>query len=246
MWFYLELSRGGAGMRIIDMNWMQVRDHVRQDDRAILPIGSVEQHGYLSLGVDAILAERVSLEAAEPLGVPVYPVISYGFTPNFVEFPGTVTLRQATFIAMVTDVLDSIHRAGFRRIVVVNGHGGNAPAQSAIYEWLGRNPGCQVKWHNWWAAPKTMAKAIEIDKVATHASWMENFPWTRIGNVDMPATNKPVVPLALFQQVDPKRKKEMLGDGNFGGLYRRSDEEMQAIWDMGVAETREVVNQGWH
>lgn len=233
-------------MRVIDMNWMQLRDHVARDDRAVLPIGSIEQHGYLSLGVDAILAERVSLEAAEPVAVPVYPVISYGFTPNFVAFPGTVTLRQSTFIAMVSDVLDSMARAGFRRIVVVNGHGGNAPAQSAIYEWLDRHPGCQVKWHNWWAGPKTMAKALEIDTVATHASWMENFPWTRIGNVEMPSTNKPVVPLAAFQQLDPIRKKEMLGDGNFGGLYRRSDEEMQAVWDVGVAETREAVVGGWH
>ena len=61
-------------MRIADMNWMQVRDHAAQDDRAVLPIGSTEQHAYLSLAVDSILAERVALEAAEPLGIPVFPV----------------------------------------------------------------------------------------------------------------------------------------------------------------------------
>jgi Creatinine amidohydrolase len=62
-------------MHIEDMNWMQVEAYLERDDRCVLPIGSTEQHGYLSLGVDLILAERVSIEAAEPLGVPVFPVI---------------------------------------------------------------------------------------------------------------------------------------------------------------------------
>ena len=93
-------------MRIADMNWMQVRDHVALDDRAVLPIGSTEQHAYLSLAVDAILAERVAIEATEPIAVPVCPVLNYGLTPSFVEYPGTVTLRMTTFCAVVTDVLD--------------------------------------------------------------------------------------------------------------------------------------------
>ena len=88
-------------MRIADMNWMQVRDHVAGDDRAVLPIGSTEQHAYLSLAVDAILAERVAVEAAEPIGVAVFPVVNYGLTPSFVEYPGTVTLRMSTFCAVV-------------------------------------------------------------------------------------------------------------------------------------------------
>ena len=50
-------------MRVAGMNWMQVEDRVRHDDRCVLPIGSVEQHGYLSLCVDMILAERVAVEA---------------------------------------------------------------------------------------------------------------------------------------------------------------------------------------
>ena len=52
-------------MRIADMNWMQIAEHVKTDDRAVLPIGSTEQHAYLSLCVDAILAERVALEACD-------------------------------------------------------------------------------------------------------------------------------------------------------------------------------------
>ena len=112
-------------MRIADMNWMQVRDHAAKDDRAVLPIGSTEQHAYLSLAVDAILAEHVALEAAEPLGIPVFPVVNYGLTPSFVAYPGTVTLRSRRCARCRAGLLDGIVRSGFRRIVIVNGHGGN-------------------------------------------------------------------------------------------------------------------------
>lgn len=232
-------------MRIADMNWMQVRDHVAGDDRAILPIGSIEQHAYLSLAVDAILAERVAIEAAEPIGVPVFPVLSYGFTPNFVEYSGSVTLKMATYCAVITDILDGIARSGFRRIVIVNGHGGNSPAHGAVFEWLDRNRGVQVKWHNWWNAPKTFAKVQATDRIASHASWMENFPWTRLGNVAMPSTAKPMMRIDRFQQLDPIAKKELLGDGNYGGLYQRGDDDMLAIWQVAVEETRALVADGW-
>ena len=62
-------------MKISDMNWMQVENYLRADDRAVLPLGSTEQHAYLSLSTDSILSERVSIEAAEPLGIPVFPVM---------------------------------------------------------------------------------------------------------------------------------------------------------------------------
>ena len=57
-------------MRIADMDWRMVEDWTRADDRVALPIGSTEQHAGLSLATDAILAERIAVEAAEPLGVP--------------------------------------------------------------------------------------------------------------------------------------------------------------------------------
>ena len=232
-------------MRIAEMNWMQVEEHVKRDQRAVLPIGSTEQHGLLSLCVDVILSERVAVEAAEPLRVPVFPVINYGFTPSFVDYPGTVTLRLSTLCALMVDVLDSMVRSGFRQILIVNGHGGNSPAHGAILEWLDRNRGVQVKWHNWWNAPKTMATVNAIDPVASHASWMENFPWTRLPGVAMPATPKPMIDIARYQRIDPGAKKALIGDGNFGGHYQRPDAELMAVWDVAVAETRSLITSDW-
>ena len=232
-------------MRIADMNWMQVQDHTKSDNRAVLPIGSTEQHAYLSLAVDTILAERLAIEAAEPVGVPVFPVQPYGLTPNFVAYHGTVTLRVATFCALLQDVLDGIARAGFKRILIVNGHGGNTPGHSAVLEWLDTHSGIQVKWHNWWTAPKTWATVTGIDPVATHASWLENFAWTRLPSIALPAEPKAAVDMTHFQQFDPEMKKRLLGDGTYGGHYQRSDEEMAAVWTVAVEETRALLTDGW-
>jgi len=232
-------------MKIKDMNWMQVEDYLKCDDRAVLPVGSTEQHAQLSLMVDCILSERVSIDAAEPLGVPVFPPVNYGITPYFRAFPGTISLRLETFVRVVRDILDSMADHGFKRIVIVNGHGGNSPAQTLSQEWMTDHPGIKVKFHNWYNAPKTWAKVKQIDPVASHASWMENFTWTRLPGVVAPSQQKPMIDYEKMRIVDAKGVRALLGDGNFGGYYERSDEEMDALWAVAVEETRTVIDSNW-
>jgi creatinine amidohydrolase len=232
-------------MKISDMNWFQVEDYLKRDDRCVLPLGSTEQHAGLSLSVDSILSEKVALDAAEPLGIPVFPVQPYGLTPYFLDYPGSISLRNSTYIGIIRDVLDCMARQGFKRILLCNGHGGNSTAGNVAIEWMSYNPGVQVKFHNWWNAPKTYAKVQEIDTVASHASWMENFAWTRLPGVIQPSQRKPMTDLAKMRVLDPAGVRKMLGDGNFGGYYERSDEEMQAIWDVAVLETRALLEEGW-
>ena len=123
-------------MKIAEMNWMQVEEYLKHDDRAVVPLGSTEQHAYLSLSTDSILAERVAVEAAEPIGVAVFPVVAYGITPYFMAYPGTISLRVNTYMQVIHDILESLTQHGFKRIVIVNGHGGNTPAQSVCGEFM--------------------------------------------------------------------------------------------------------------
>lgn len=232
-------------MRIAEMNWMQVEERAAKDDRCVLPLGSVEQHAYLSLAVDMILAERVSEEAAAPLGIPVFPVVPYGLAASFADYPGTVSLRLSTYVALVEDLLDSLYRSGFRRILIVNGHGGNTPVTALVSEWLNAHRDASVKFHDWWRAPKVWAKVQETDPAASHASWMENFPWTRLAGVEMPETQKPRIDYARLARVDAGRKRELLGDGNYHGFYQRPDEEMMAIWEVAIGEARELLDGAW-
>lgn len=225
------------------MDWRMVEDWVRHDDRCILPIGSTEQHAGLSLATDAILAERVAIEAAEPLGVPVFPVIPFGLTPYFSGFPGTVTLRVATLAAVIRDVLDSLKGSGFRRIMIVNGHGGNQPAAAVAQEWMMDQPDARVRFHDWWKAPLTHAAVHRIDPVASHASWMENFPWTRLANQPPTDAAKRMIDLDRMKTLPPFEVRLLLDDGNFGGRYHRDDSEMLEIWDVAVRETRSLLEQ---
>ena len=232
-------------MRITDMNWMQVEEYLRHDDRAVLPLGSTEQHSHLRLTVDCILPERVAADAAEPLGVPVFPVVAYGVTPYFREFPGSISLRVETHLRVVGDILDGMAHSGFRRILIVNGHGGNNAVQQFALEWIADHPGCRVLFHNWWNAPRTWAKVRAIDPVASHGSWMENFPWTRLPGLNMPGTQRPMVDMARVRALDPVALRQYLGDGNFGGMYQRSDDEMLALWQIAVDETRALLTGSW-
>ena len=233
-------------MRIRDLNWMQLEDYLARDDRIVLPIGSTEQHAYLSLETDNILAERVSVEAAEPLGVPVLPVLPYGLTPTFAAaYPGSPTLRLETFVAVIRDLLDSLFTQGFRRVLIVNAHGGNTPAQSLVREWTAEHADAQAIFHSWWVGPKVREIALAIDPEYSHANWGENFPWTRLAGADAPSERKPMMDESAYLVAGPGQLRQVIGDGSFGGHYQRDDEEMLRIWQAGVEEVRSLLESGW-
>lgn len=232
-------------MKISEMNWLQVEEYLKRDDRVVVPLGSTEEHAYLSLAVDNILAERVSAEAAEPLGIPVFPTLNYGLTPYFMAYPGTVSLKLDTYVRVLQDVLDSLAQTGFRRVLFVNGHGGNSSGQGVLQEWMNRNAGVQVRWHNWWNAPRTLELVQATDPMASHASWMENFPWTRLSGVELPDASKPMADMQAMRLLPAPRVREMLGDGSLGGAYYKNDEIMNSIWHAGVEETRDAIEGPW-
>ena len=232
-------------MRIRDMNWMQLEAYLERDDRAVVPLGSTEQHAQLSLMVDCILSERVAVDAAEPLGIPVFPPVNYGITPYFKGYPGTISMRPETLIAVFRDVFDSLKQGGFRRIMIVNGHGGNAPVASLAQDWMSENAGVRVRFHNWYNAPEIWKKVQEIDPVASHASWMENFPWTRLASAAAPAGAKDMVDISRMMLMSPAEIRNYIGDGNMGGDYQKPDEDMMALWQTAVEETRALLDGPW-
>jgi creatinine amidohydrolase len=191
----------------------------------VLPLGSTEQHAYLSLATDAILAERVSAEAAEPLDVPVLPALAYGVTPYFGAYPGSPSLTRGTYVTVLRELVDSLRAQGFRRLLIVNGHGGNSFAAGEV----------DVEWHDWWRAPRVWETVRALDPAGTHASWMENFPWTRLSGIELPLDSKQEIGTL---PEDPVAVRDALGDGSYGGAYARSDEDMLDVWAVGVAETR--------
>jgi creatinine amidohydrolase len=217
-------------MRLWDAHWEQVEDYLRHDDRVLVPLGSTEQHGRLSLGTDAILCELAAAEAAAPLGIPVLPALPFGLTPGFMAYPGTITLREETYLALLREVIESLLAQGFNRILLVNGHGGNLVAARLASEYD------EVRFHSWLIDPAIWGLAGEIDDVG-HASWVENFAAVRLPGVEMPAGRKD--PVAFAGVEDPAQVRALLGDGPSGGPYARPEEDTRRVWDAAVELLRE-------
>ena len=161
------------------------------------------------------------------------PALAYGVTPYFAAYPGSPSLREDTYVSVLRDLVSSLRGQGFRRVLLVNGHGGNSFAAERV-------TGDGVAWHDWWRGPRTWEVVRAVDPEGTHASWMENFPWTRLAGVVMPEEPKPVVERLSD---DPAEVRAALGDGSYGGRYERSDEEMLRVWDAGVAEVRDAIER---
>jgi creatinine amidohydrolase len=231
-------------MRLWDRTWMQIGEYLEKDDRVVVPLGSTEEHAYLSVGTDAILCENGAVEAARTEGVPVLPVLPFGLTPTFSGYPGTITLRLATYGALLNDILDALYRQGFRRIVLLSGHGGNAPAAQIGQEWEVTHPDAQVMFHGWFTDPSIWSLASSIAECG-HASWVENFPAVRVKGVKPPAEAKPLVPPLALQTASPKRARELLGDGAGGGAYQLEQENADKVWAAAVVLLRDRLRTGW-
>ena len=116
--------------RYEELTWPEVKTAVAEQKVVLIPVGTIEQHGpHLPLAVDVITSSTVCERAAAavPELALVMPPISYAFNEHHMDFPGTIAVDAHHFIDYVTDVGTSVARHGFRKIVLVNGHGSNVP-----------------------------------------------------------------------------------------------------------------------
>lgn len=140
--------------------WAEVEAHLTDSKGIIMPIGSTEQHGPNGLvGTDAICAEVVAKAVGDAAGALVGPTIGVGMAVHHMEFPGSMTLRPSTLIAVIRDYVLSLAEHGFERFFFVNGHGGNIPSiRAAFYEIYAENraqkgaaaPDLRCALVNWW------------------------------------------------------------------------------------------------
>ncbi|MEV7009324.1 creatininase family protein [Streptosporangium sp. NPDC051022] len=115
---------------IQELTWQEVETYLAHDKVALVPIGSTEQHGPAGvLGVDSYVAITLAEDTATRTGVLCTPPIWFGDSSHHSGFPGTISIRTETLVALVRDVCRSLARHGFTRIVLINGHkGSNLPA----------------------------------------------------------------------------------------------------------------------
>ena len=113
-----------------EMTREQIR-RVAPDSIAVLPTAAIEQHGpHLPVFTDTLVCETVARQAAEAVSdqasVVVAPILCYGNSHHHFPFPGVLSLQSHNYMAAVTDALEGLVKSGFRKVIVLNGHGGNS------------------------------------------------------------------------------------------------------------------------
>lgn len=135
-----------------DLTRDEIAEARDQGALVVIPTGAVEQHaGHLPVGTDMMAVGHLALAAARRASVPVLvlPTVQVTFSPHHRSWPGTLTLRLETFNALVADITASVEHAGFRRQLIINGHGGNrAPLGALTTELIaaGRQVGLADYW----------------------------------------------------------------------------------------------------
>lgn len=226
-------------MHFENHNWMHIEDYLKGDDRVILVLGACEQHGYLSLLTDVKIPMALAEAAASQSGVLVAPPLNFGCSPFFLDYPGTISLRLHTYLDVVEDVLRSLYGAGFRRVLILNGHGGNTPVKTHLVELLNQLPDLQLRWYAWWTTDTVTQIARKYDLVAEHGNWLEAFDFTTVA--ELPTDTKPL-PAASDAIIGKAATRQTFGNGAFGGAYQADPAIMDEMFGACLADVLNLLN----
>ena len=225
-------------MRIEELNWMDVEEYLKHDDRLMLVVGACEQHGYLSLLSDVKIPLALADAASKQTGVLVAPPINFGSSPYFLTYPGTFSLRLSTLMDAVEDILRSAYGQGFKHVLVLNGHGGNSGARARLTELANELTGLKLNWYSWWMAHSVEEVALRHEIKPNHANWLEAFPFTIVADLPEGDKTPPHVPSDIM---DAQTAREVYGDGSFGGRYRVPQETMQEIFEAALQDVLQLL-----
>ena len=212
-------------MQLVTSTWMEVEAYLESSRGILVPIGSTEQHGPNGLiGTDAICPETVARGVGEETGALIGPTLAVGMSQHHMAFPGSITLKPSTLLAVVVDVVESLARHGFDRIYFLNGHGGNiatlATAFSEIYASGLEAAGgpLQLRQRNWWSGKEVRRLQAELfgKSDGAHATASEvSLSWhahpEAVKQVEMSPTVAPMGPIR-----DAEDFRRSFPDGRMG------------------------------
>jgi creatinine amidohydrolase len=124
------MEAGMTTIRYEELTWPEMREAIAEQPVVLLPFGTVEDHGpHLPINTDNVILEAICLETARraPGEMLVMPLVAYGLDEHHMDFPGTISIEMETLLAYVNEAASSVAYHGFSHVLIVNGHGSNAP-----------------------------------------------------------------------------------------------------------------------
>jgi creatinine amidohydrolase len=197
-----------------EMRWQEIQQFRDSGgDLAVIPVGSVEQHGFhLPLGTDSMVAIRLAEDAAQRTNAVVTPALWFGWSPHHLALPGTISIRPQVLIEVLFDVLSSLATQGFKRFVIVNGHRiANIPWIQISAEKAQRELGVKVVIYDPAYMSKEIADRIGFGEVG-HAEEIETSHMLHIMPhlVRMEIAKDYLPPERKLYHVDPRIPKDTL------------------------------------
>lgn len=249
------------------MTWPEINQAALDEKVAIIPAGTLEDHGlHLPVDTDVVVADTICNLLAEKLPdkTVLLPPIIFGFSPHHLDGPGTVTLRWDTFIESTTQIVSSLFYHGFRKVLIINGHGSNEPVLDlAARQSIVSNPDSQCAVLSWWSLKSvqdlvrgfrestwtghaceletSLYLAIDPDKVKTELyeedinPYMTHHFWADLVSQAPPEYANPVKMNEYWSTVSRT--------GTWGDPRVSSAEKGQAILDTAIAELITLVDE---
>ena len=156
--------------RLNDLSWEQFRDRVPAScDLAIVPVGTIEAHGAIPLGTDTIIPEALAARLAPQWNALIAPAVAYGVTNSLLPYPGSTTVSSSTFRAYLFEAAAGLVDTGFRRVVILNGHGGQSEEVAEVVARLWNEKRAFAVAVEWWGFAEAATSEIYPGIVSGHA-----------------------------------------------------------------------------
>jgi len=230
--------------------WPEIKDKLTKIKAVILPIGSIEQHGpHLPLACDTIGAYKLSQSIASELkeNVLVLPPIYYGVSEHHMDFPGTITISTDTLISIVYEIASSLRRFDIKKIIIINGHGGNIPALNIAIRKINENLHMQAILINPWELITDVTEKVLETKIWGHACEFETSIALRIipEKVVRDKIVDPELNIKAHERIEkfiyPWHTKEITNTGSIGYPSKASYEKGERLYNEMLRKTIEHI-----
>jgi creatinine amidohydrolase len=155
---------------LTDLSWESFRDRVPASvDTVLVPVGTIEAHGAMALGTDTLIPSALARDLGPRLGALIAPAVPYGVTNSLLPYPGSTTVSSATFVAYLFEGAAGLVDTGFRRVVLLNGHGGQTSEVAAVVRRLWAEKRAYSVAVEWWGLVQGLSREIYGEVASGHS-----------------------------------------------------------------------------